>query len=306
MAIQKLEDLKVWQEARILMKLVYKITSKFPKSEEYNLKKHMRECSRNICGNIAEGFGRFHWKESMQFYRIARGSLAELKSDGYCSFDAKYISREDLKKLINQNEKVNMFLNGLINSTFNLKNNKKSTNSRFLITSTDTAGKGFTLVEIIVTVAILVIALTTAGSLLVSIIKIQARTNASRTVQEEARNIMETIAREAKLVAGSSTYPPFLISNLADNYSRDELMGFITSGISIKFSGDQLRLTSEDNSEKKASLKNPNEFVEADPATYPDPQPFVNIFFIIRSTTQQDVYLILETTVSSRDYGYGV
>ncbi|MBM3253512.1 MAG: four helix bundle protein [Candidatus Omnitrophica bacterium] len=121
MSIQKLEDLKVWQEARILMKMVYKIITKFPKSEEYNLKRHMRECARNVMGNIAEGFGRYHFQESIQFYRIARGSLVELKSDSYASFDADYLSNGDLNNLVEQEDKVVKMLNSLIDSTIKLK-----------------------------------------------------------------------------------------------------------------------------------------------------------------------------------------
>lgn len=71
MTIQKLEDLKVWQEARILMKIIYEITKTFPSEEKYNLTKHLKECARNVPGNIAEGCGRYHFQESIQFYRIA-------------------------------------------------------------------------------------------------------------------------------------------------------------------------------------------------------------------------------------------
>jgi four helix bundle protein len=84
--------------------------------------KHMRACVRNIPANIAEGFGRFHYQESMQFYRIARGSLAELKSDVYCSFDRHYITTEDLDLAIGQINKVGMLLNGFIKSTIKIKN----------------------------------------------------------------------------------------------------------------------------------------------------------------------------------------
>jgi len=78
--IKSLEDLIVWQEARILMKMVYKLTNKFPSEEKYNLVKHMRGCSRNIPGNIAEGFGRFHLKSKIlivnQSVLIANNSIA--------------------------------------------------------------------------------------------------------------------------------------------------------------------------------------------------------------------------------------
>lgn len=122
MSIKKLEDLKVWQEARVLMRIIYKLTTKFPKSEEYNLKKHMRECARNVTANIAEGFGRYHFQESIQFYRIARGSLAELKSDSYSSSDIGYLSNGDLNNLIEQEDKIVKMLNALIESTLRLKN----------------------------------------------------------------------------------------------------------------------------------------------------------------------------------------
>lgn len=119
--ITKLEDLESWQEARVLLKMVYKVTAHFPASEKYNLTKHMRECVRNIPGNIGEAFGRFHYQESMQFYRIARGSLTELKSDIYCSSDCGYVSQEEFEMLLAQNEKVGRLLNGLIKSVIKVK-----------------------------------------------------------------------------------------------------------------------------------------------------------------------------------------
>jgi four helix bundle protein len=119
--ISKLEDLDVWKEARILTKIIYQITAKFPSSEQFNLTKHLRECARNIPANIAEGFGRFHYQESMQFYRIARGSLTELKSDCYTSFDCQYLNQIQLNKLLEQCEKVGRLLNGFIRSTIKVK-----------------------------------------------------------------------------------------------------------------------------------------------------------------------------------------
>jgi four helix bundle protein len=57
----------------------------------------------------------------MQFYRIARGSLTELKSDSYSSFDVGYINKHELDMLINQNEIVGRLLNGLVKSTVKIK-----------------------------------------------------------------------------------------------------------------------------------------------------------------------------------------
>jgi four helix bundle protein len=125
MLIEKLEDLNAWQEARILAKMVYNILEKLPRSEEYNIHKHLRECARSVPGNIAEGFGRYHCKDSMQFYRIARGSLNEMKSDLYLSLN-NYMCAETHNKIIKQSDKVGGYINGLIKATLKRSNcNKK-------------------------------------------------------------------------------------------------------------------------------------------------------------------------------------
>lgn len=121
----KLEDLQVWKEARKLNSMVYKAASEFPKIEDYNFTKHMRECGRSVPANIAEGFGRFNYQESMQFYRISRGSLFELRNDIHLSHDLEYLTSELKEGLLSQIDKVGMLLNGFINSTRNLKNNNK-------------------------------------------------------------------------------------------------------------------------------------------------------------------------------------
>lgn len=117
MKIQKLEDLKAWQKARKLANIIFSLLNKIPDKEKYVLKKHLWECARNAPGNIAEAFGRYHFQESMQFYRIARGSLSEIKSDTYLCFDCKYWNKDDFDRVMKQVEKVIQLLNGLIAST---------------------------------------------------------------------------------------------------------------------------------------------------------------------------------------------
>jgi four helix bundle protein len=117
--IKRLEDLEAWQEARKLCIGVYEITKYYPKDEKYNLVKHLRESSRGLMGNIAEGFGRYFFRESMLFYDIAKGCLSEVKSDLLLSFDLKYISLEIHDKFISQMNLVESKINGLIYQTNN-------------------------------------------------------------------------------------------------------------------------------------------------------------------------------------------
>lgn len=119
--IKCLEDLNAWREARKLNKIVGKIVNKLPKHEQYGIGKHLLENGRNVPGNIAEGFGRFYYKDSVQFYRVAKGSLNEVKSDVYVCFDRQYIDEILLNEAISQIETVDKLVNGLINSAFKVK-----------------------------------------------------------------------------------------------------------------------------------------------------------------------------------------
>jgi len=74
------KDLIVWQKARDLAVVIYKITEQFPKSEIYGLTSQMQRATISISSNIAEGYHRFHEKEKRQFLAIAFGSGSELES----------------------------------------------------------------------------------------------------------------------------------------------------------------------------------------------------------------------------------
>ncbi len=124
--IYKIEDLDAWQEARRLCKMIYIVVNKLPKSEDYNLKKHLRESSRGTAANIAEGFGRYFFRDSLRFYGIAKGCLNEVKSDLHVSFDVGYIKEKDLQDCIEQANKVEIKINGLIGNTASRMNNSKN------------------------------------------------------------------------------------------------------------------------------------------------------------------------------------
>lgn len=63
------EELEVWKVARNLRIEVRKLYLKFPKNEEYSLTSQIKRSSRSITANIAEGHGRYHYQENIQFCR---------------------------------------------------------------------------------------------------------------------------------------------------------------------------------------------------------------------------------------------
>lgn len=121
MTIEKLEDLKAWTEARRLGQLIYQVAQKIPQEEKYGVKRHMLENARNTPANLAEGFGRFHYQESIQFYRIARGCLEEQRNDVYICLDRNYLEDKELTNIFPQIDLVKKLINGLINSANKVK-----------------------------------------------------------------------------------------------------------------------------------------------------------------------------------------
>ena len=74
------ERLEAWQVAMELVRAVYKFTASFPADERFGLTSQMRRAAVSIPSNLAEGSGRNHAKEYLQFIGIASGSLAELET----------------------------------------------------------------------------------------------------------------------------------------------------------------------------------------------------------------------------------
>lgn len=51
-------NLILWQEAKTLTVLIYKLTHKFPRSEDFGLKSQMRRAAVSVMSQIAEGWAR--------------------------------------------------------------------------------------------------------------------------------------------------------------------------------------------------------------------------------------------------------
>lgn len=104
------KKLIVWQEAKSLTILVYKLTSKFPKSEEYGLKSQMRRASVSVMSQIAEGWVRKSTKDKLHYLEIAEGSLLELESQGEIPTEVGYWTFKDYDKFDSQRAKVSYLL----------------------------------------------------------------------------------------------------------------------------------------------------------------------------------------------------
>ncbi len=74
------EDLDAYKLALKIVDEAYRVSKSLPAEEKYNLASQMRRASISITLNIAEGYGRYHYLDTLRFYYIARGSLEEVLS----------------------------------------------------------------------------------------------------------------------------------------------------------------------------------------------------------------------------------
>ena len=112
--IKSFTDLEAWKEGHKLVILVYKETELFPQKEIFSLTNQMRRCVVSITSNVAEGFSRQSFKEKVQFYCIAQGSLTELQNQLLIARDVGFLSKEKFKKLAEQSVVVHRIMSGLI------------------------------------------------------------------------------------------------------------------------------------------------------------------------------------------------
>lgn len=112
--IRLFTDLDAWKEGHKLVLIVYKTTKNFPKEERYALSDQMRRAVVSITSNLAEGFSRQSYKEKLQFYSIALGSVTEIQNQLYIAKDIEYILPEEFSDIMEQSIKVHKITNGLI------------------------------------------------------------------------------------------------------------------------------------------------------------------------------------------------
>ena len=112
--ISSFEDLDCWKACREVRKNVTRLVKKLPKEEQYQLTAQMKNASRSVTHNIAEGYGRFHFLDNAKFCRNARGSIYEVIDQLITALDEKFITREEYKLSRSIIEKAVKLLNGYI------------------------------------------------------------------------------------------------------------------------------------------------------------------------------------------------
>jgi four helix bundle protein len=108
------EGLVVWQKSKLLKIKVRMITKKMPEEERFRLVNQLVRSSRSICALLAEGNGRFTYKDKLHFCIQARGSLFETVNHLMDAYDEGFISSDELTSLKSDCKELERILNGYI------------------------------------------------------------------------------------------------------------------------------------------------------------------------------------------------
>ena len=104
------KNLIIWKESKNLILLVYKITDKFPKSEEFALKNQIRRAVVSVLSQIAEGWLRKSKKDKLRYLEIALGSLLEIEAQMDVSKDLGFVNEKDYSEFDNLRARASYLL----------------------------------------------------------------------------------------------------------------------------------------------------------------------------------------------------
>ncbi|MBJ6725938.1 four helix bundle protein [Geomesophilobacter sediminis] len=111
MRIEKFEDLDCWQQARVLVRLIY---SGMGHCKDFGFKDQIQRAAVSVMSNIAEGFERGSNRDFINFLTISRASLSEVKSLNYVALDVGYFDPKNFQLVDSHCSRLTNLLNGFI------------------------------------------------------------------------------------------------------------------------------------------------------------------------------------------------
>lgn len=114
--MQDYHDLLVWKEAFAFVKLIYRLSSHFPKEEMFGITSQLGRAVVSVVANIVEGRGKNSDKDFLRFLYISKGSLNECQCYLELVLELKFINKEQFMFIDNKRKQVGYLLFKLIKS----------------------------------------------------------------------------------------------------------------------------------------------------------------------------------------------
>ncbi|MEA2040393.1 MAG: four helix bundle protein [Thermodesulfobacteriota bacterium] len=110
----KFRELRVWQKSKDLAVFIYKLTTEGQFEKDFGLRDQIRRASVSISSNIAEGDELGTQAQSVKHFYVAKGSCAEVLTQGIIAFEIGYIDKEYFNKIESECEAISGMLARLI------------------------------------------------------------------------------------------------------------------------------------------------------------------------------------------------
>jgi four helix bundle protein len=122
--LKGLESLKIWQKSMdYAVDVCQNILPSLPSEEKWALNSQLRRSAQSIPANIAEGYGRYSFQDSIRFFYIARGSILETKTHLMLAYRLDYIDQELHHQYQYRLDELGKMLNGYISHLRRQKSN---------------------------------------------------------------------------------------------------------------------------------------------------------------------------------------
>jgi four helix bundle protein len=110
--ISKFEDVQGWQEARKLVRMIYKLTNEGAFARDFGMRDQIRRAAVSVMSNVAEGFDCDSKAEFARFLGFARRSAVEVQSLLYASLDTGHIKEIQFCEHYDQARKAKALIGG--------------------------------------------------------------------------------------------------------------------------------------------------------------------------------------------------
>lgn len=108
------QDLEAWKACRNVRMRAAALAKKLPTSEKFRLADQIIRATRSATSNLAEGYGRFQYRDMVHFARQARGSLYEVLDHLTVALDEGYVSKPRYEQEVAEVQKAIQLVNGYI------------------------------------------------------------------------------------------------------------------------------------------------------------------------------------------------
>ena len=123
--MKDIKSLEIYRDALDFSNLIWDVCVKWDYFNKKTLGVQLVKSADSISANISEGYGRYHYKENLNFCYYARGSLEESKDHLRKSYHRDLISKEDRKKIEefidNFPQRLNSYINFIKKSMIDYK-----------------------------------------------------------------------------------------------------------------------------------------------------------------------------------------